>query len=145
VHKHIRLISALVLGMAVLLIPTLATAAPTINTINTVNVADQGLLVAKGAGVRVSVEVTCDSPGGDLFVDVILTQHSGNTDAEGVGGVSGTCDGTPQTFEFHVAAGQLSEKVFSKGPATAQFNVGVCDPSGCENTEGREEIQLVKK
>ncbi len=43
-NKHIRVIPALALGMAVLSIPTLATAATTINVV------DPAQLLAKGAG-----------------------------------------------------------------------------------------------
>jgi hypothetical protein len=62
-NKQIRLIPALALGMAVLSIPSLATAATTITIV------DSAPLLARGAGALVSVEVTCDlAPNPNVFV-----------------------------------------------------------------------------
>ena len=141
-NKHIRLIPALALGVAVLSIPTLATAATTINVV------DQAPLVAKGAGVLVSVEVTCDpsfGPGSHLFANASLVQRAGNSTTNGFGGINNdiNCDGTPQTFQILVTA---SGNIFRKGPAIAQASETVCDPSFsfCEFAQVTEEIQLVR-
>lgn len=86
-NKHIRLIPALALGMALSSIPTLATAATTINVV------DQASLLAKGAGALVSVEVTCDpsfGSGSQLFANVSLIQRAGNSIIQGSGGISDT-------------------------------------------------------
>jgi hypothetical protein len=142
-NKHIRLIPALALGVAVLSIPTLATAATTINVV------DQAPLVARGAGALVSVEVTCDpsfGSGSHLFANVSLVQRVGNSTTNGSGFISDgpiNCDGTPQTFQVLVTA---SGKIFRKGPAIAQASETVCDPSFflCESAQVTEEIQLVR-
>jgi hypothetical protein len=142
-NKHIHLIPALALGMAVLSIPTLATAATTINVV------DQAPLVARGAGALVSVEVTCDpsfGSGSRLFAGVSLVQRVGNSTANGFGNIDDTinCDGTPQTFQILVTAS--GGKAFRKGSAIAQASETVCDPSFsfCESAQVTEEIQLVR-
>lgn len=139
-NKHIRLIPAL--ALAVLSVPTLATAATTINVV------DQAPLVARGAGALVSVEVTCDpsfGSGSHLFANVSLVQRVGNSTTNGSGGIDRTinCDGTPQTFQVLVTA---SGKIFRQGPAIAQASETVCDPSFflCESAQVTEEIQLVR-
>jgi hypothetical protein len=142
-NKQIRLIQAFALGMAVLSIPTLATAATTINVV------DQAQLLAKGAGVFVSVEITCNpsfGPGSNLSsASVSLFQRAGSGINQGFGFISDTinCDGAPQTFQILVPA---SGKVFRQGPAIAQASAFVCDPSFsfCESAQVTEEIQLVK-
>jgi hypothetical protein len=142
-NKHIRLIPALALGVSVLSIPTLATAATTINVV------DQAPLVARGAGALVSVEVTCDpsfGSGSHLFAGVSLVQRAGNSTANGSGSINDVainCDGTPQTFQILVTAFQ---RIFRKGSAIAQASETVCDPSFsfCESAQVTEEIQLVR-
>ena len=69
-NKHIRLIPALALGIAVLSIPTLATAA------TAVTAKPQALLVAKGAGAVVSVEVTCDLGASSHFFGSVVVNAS---------------------------------------------------------------------
>jgi hypothetical protein len=101
--KHIRLIPALALGMAVSM-PTLATAA-----LVTINVVDPAPLIAKGAGALVSVQVTCDpSFGSPSSVNglLLLTERVGNKVAPGSGSIGDTitCDGTPQTFQVLTTA-----------------------------------------
>src|SRR5262245_31833261 len=97
-HKHVRLILALALGVAILSIPTLATAATTISVV------DPAPLVAKSAGALVSVEITCDlGPGSRLqSAGVTLSQRAGNRTIQGFGSlccnITINCDGTPQTF-----------------------------------------------
>jgi hypothetical protein len=142
-NKHIRLIPALALGVSVLSIPTLATAATTINVV------DQAPLVARGAGALVSVEVTCDpsfGSGSRLFANVSLVQRVGSSTTNGFGSIDDTinCDGTPQTFQILVAAS--GGKAFRKGSAIAQASETVCDPSFsfCESAQVTEEIQLVR-
>jgi hypothetical protein len=143
-HKHIRFISALALGMAVLLIPTIATAA------TTANVVDQAPLLAKGAGARVSIEVTCDfGDNSALFLNVSLTQRAGNDVARGSKRLDQrtiNCDGTPQTTTFEIVA-QASGKPFHKGSAVAEAFVEVCDEffNDCQEASVTEEIQLVRK
>lgn len=142
-NKYIRLIPALAFGMAVLSTPALATAATTINVVGPVQ------LLAKGAGVLVPVEVTCDASfgsGSHAFVDVRILQRAGRL-IEGFGSVSSdtmNCDGTPQPFGVLVTTG--SQRFFRQGAAIAQAFTTVCDPdfNVCEGAQMTEEVQIVK-
>ena len=138
-NKHIRLIPALALGIAVLSIPTLATAA------TTVTVGPQALLVAKGAGAVVSVEVTCDFGSRILNAGVLVTQRVSNGLTTGFGNNNDTidCTGTLQTYEILVRA---QSKAFRKGSAIAEVSVFVCPGDfNCGSTQANREIQLVNK
>ena len=143
-NKHIRLIQAFALGIAVLSIPTLATAATTITVV------DPAPLVAKSAGALVSVEVTCDpsfGPGSHLFANVSLFQRAGNRVTQGFGFINDipiNCDGMPQTFQILVPS---SQKIFRQGPAIVQASETVCDPpfNICESAQVTEEIDLVRQ
>jgi hypothetical protein len=74
-NKQVRLTTALALGAAVLSIPTLAIAQPT------VDIVDPARLVARGAGAIVSVTFTCDAtaPTNQTSLSVNLTQRVGNS------------------------------------------------------------------
>ena len=122
-------------------IPTLATAATTIVTAE-----PQALLVAKGAGAVVSVEVTCDFGSRILFGSVFVNQRVGNGLASGSGSVNDVpinCTGTLQTFEILALA---QSKPFHKGSAIAYVGVFVCDIAfTCGSAQSNREIQLVNK
>jgi hypothetical protein len=147
-NKHISFIPAIILGIAMLSIPSLATAAA-------INVVDPASLIAKGAGVLVSVEVTCDpsfGSGSHLFGGVLLVQRvPGNNIVHGGGGIFDTainCDGTPQKFQIlaTVSGSGASGKSFHKGSAIAQFTVTVFNPDSSlsESEEVTEVIRLVR-
>jgi acyl-CoA reductase-like NAD-dependent aldehyde dehydrogenase len=139
-NKHLRLIPALALGMAVLSIPTLATAATTINVV------DEAPLVAKSAGVLVSVEVNCDlsSGPGSMSVSVTLSQRAGNRVTQGSGSQNRNntinCDGT-QTFQVLVTS---FGRIFHQGSAIAQVSTFLCDQFICEGEQATEVIRLVR-
>ena len=86
--NQVHLTTAWVLGLAVLSIPTLATAEPEITAVNLV----QGFLIAKGAAVELTVDVTCTDSGAgpdDVFIDgASLTQRVGKGVASGSAEVS---------------------------------------------------------
>ena len=113
-NKNNRFILALAFSMAMLSIPSVATAnAVTIDVVG-------GTLIAKSAGATVSINVTCNLPnanGNHLTVNMTLTQRSGT----GVGSFSTdqlTCDGNPQLLEGIVAVQNPGK--FKKGPAIVQ-------------------------
>jgi hypothetical protein len=146
-HKHIRLIQAFALGISVLSIPTLAVA-------TTATVVDPGVLVAKGAGVRIAVEVTCDfEEGVSVFVGANLTQRVGNSVTIGFGStgtrVPITCDNTPLIVEVIVTVDAFQPgggRAFKNGPAIVRVFADVCnaDFSQCEFTETIDDIRLVQ-
>lgn len=123
-------------------IPTLATAAAT------VTVVPQALLVVKGAGAAVTVEVTCDLAAPSFLLgSVFVHQRVGNGIASGssyVNDVPINCDGTLQKVEILVLA---QSKAFGKGSAIVGLNVYVCSNFyyPCNNTLANQEIQLVNK
>ena len=81
-NKHGRLITALILGMATLSLPTRTTAAVTVDIVG-------ASLLARGAGVSVAVAVPCSAPLPedsvleDLDVDVIQRAGRFTTGGEG--------------------------------------------------------------
>jgi hypothetical protein len=125
-NKQIRLITALAFGMALLSISTLANAEVILNV-------TQGTLVAKGAGVDLSVQITCNQSLGDSSANFggVLTQRTGNSIASAnlSFGETLTCTGVAQNLDILVAVNS-SGKPFKQGPAfiniTAQvFSLGV--------------------
>ena len=69
-NKHIHLIQAFALGMAVLSIPTL------VNAATTISVVDPAPLVAKSAGALVSVQITCDFGPGSQLQSLSTARHN---------------------------------------------------------------------
>jgi hypothetical protein len=127
-NKQIRLIPALAFGMAILSISTLANAEVIVNV-------QQATLVAKGAGVDVSVQITCNPAIGDnslVFISGMLIQRTGNstTDAN-VGGMGGmgvsdtlNCNGSPQDLDV-IATVTSPRKPFKQGPALISISASV--------------------
>lgn len=143
-NKHTRFIATLILSLAMLSIPTLATAQTTV----AVDVVDPADLVGKGAGVLVSIEVTCGPPflptGNHMFGSVSLFQRTGSGVNQGSGSTSDTidCNLMPQTFQILVISS--FNRVFKKGSAAAQAFATVCDPVFvvCQTAQDAEEIRL---
>lgn len=103
-----------------------------------VHVKSPGTLVAKGAGVHVSVSVEC-SPSPDTgFLVVGLTESVAKKIAYGWAEESVPCTGTSETFDLLVLAGSTGpsgipggpSKPFAKGVAIANANFGACAPTG---------------
>lgn len=139
---------ALAFGMSVLLMPTLATA----QAVATVNVVSPATVIAKGAAVDVSVQVSCNgfnsafgSTGAGINVQ--LSERVGNGISSGNGGSFNpadnpiTCDGSPQTFQVVVTSFNAR---FAKGTAVAQAFVSVQNTGEFVNAQQTKQIQLVK-
>jgi hypothetical protein len=138
-NKQVHLTTALALATAILSIPTLAIAQPT----GTVEIEDTASLLAKGAAVLISAEVTCDPTTTYKSLSVQLTQRVGNQVVQGFNSTDAfVCDGTPQTVELAVSA---SNRPFRKGAAVAQATLFACDEFFfCENVAtDTEEIEIV--
>jgi hypothetical protein len=135
---------ALVFGMAVVSMPTLARAQNV-----GVAVIGPGTLVAKGAGVDVSTQLTCASPPFSLSssgaVSVSLTERVGSKVTTGSGGLTSlvpiTCNNSPQPFEFIVTS---NNGRYDKGEAIAQASAQVCSEFICQFQQQTILIQLVK-
>lgn len=100
-------------------------------------------LVAKGAGVDVSVVASC--AGTDVqpgSISVGLTEAVGKKIAAGSGGGTINCTGASQTVDVLVVA--EPGKAFEKGKAIATAQVGVCtdDFSTCISQEIQPVIKI---
>ena len=109
-------------------------------------------LLAKGAGLVVPVEVTCDPnqfppfpfppfPSPSPSVSVQVTQRSGNRIAQGFGSAPVMCTGTPQTVNVQLTAQQAP---FKHGTALVTATVFMCDSTGCHSASDTEEIRITK-
>ncbi len=104
-------------------------------------------LAGRGAGVNVSVEVSCDPAGqGFKSVFVQVTQAVGDAIASGGGNVDQfDCDGTEQTLDVLVTADPNS-RPFRKGVAVAKATLSVCaGQEPCQNATDQGEIEIKKK
>jgi hypothetical protein len=97
-------------------------------------------LVAKGAGVDVSVTTNCSGPSGTTAsVSLNLTERVGSEVAVGIGGTTVGCTGTSQTNVVLVTPtfggfpSVTAGKAFKRGTAIAQANITACsaDFSSC--------------
>ena len=120
-NKQLRLISTLAFGMAILSISSLANAEIIVNV-------KEVALVAKGAGVHVSAEITCNPIFSDSFIMISgnVNQRTGNstTDASLSGGGLWSCTGSPQDLDF-VAPVTSPRKPFKPGQALMSFFVSL--------------------
>jgi hypothetical protein len=113
--------------------PTVGQSSPPIQAQMQVN--SPATLVAKGAGVDISVTASCSGP--EVVsgtISVLLTEAVKNGVATGDGEAGIDCTGTTQTAEILVIA--QSGKAFTKGTAVASGNIGACtvDESFCTST-----------
>jgi hypothetical protein len=103
-----------------------------------VQVESPGTLIARGAAVDVSVEVTCTSP--QAFVDVALTQRAGSGVARGFGSATVGCTGARQRIVVTVTA--VDDKAFRKQAAFADATIFGCAESVCGSERDTETIDL---
>jgi hypothetical protein len=142
-NKQIRLIPALAFGMAILSISTLANAEVIVNV-------SQATLVAKGAGVDVSIQITCNPVFGDgsqLSLSGVLIQRTGNSTTDASMGFSDTlnCNGNPQNLDV-IAAVTSPRKPFKQGPALINIFATVFSPTTFQFDSGGfplQEIQIL--
>jgi hypothetical protein len=106
-----------------------------------VEIGDTATLAARGAGLFVTVTVTCpaDSDFADLYVSV--SQRRGSRVANGSGYVSVDCTGEPQEITVPVTAFGAT---FRQGVAFATAELFVCGPFGCQSATDAEEITIVR-
>lgn len=123
-NKQLRLISAIVFGMATLSISTLANAQVVLNL-------KEATLVAKGAGVGLSVQMTCNPAvfGGEgtfLMFSGGIAQRTGNSTTDGSFSAGGpwTCTGSPQDLDV-IATVTSPRKPFKQGPALVYFGASL--------------------
>lgn len=83
-------------------------------------------LVAKGAGVTVTVQIEC-AGASTAFVDVSLTERVGSQIAKGFGQTQVGCTNQNQTVLVSVVA--QPGKAFRKGSAIADGFISACTPT----------------
>ncbi len=89
-----------------------------------VQIDPSALLLARGAAVRLTAEVSCSAPSVDQYLEIDLTQSRGNTVTQGYGDTeSFTCDGTSQSVAVDVTP---YGSPFHIGPGYAQAYLNVC-------------------
>ena len=142
--RWLRAVTALALGGG------LALAGPALPAVGThshpsvaadIEVGDEATVIAKGAGVIVPVDVTCEA-GATGFVNVEITQSRGRHVANGFGFTEVACEGTTQTVEVLVTA---QDGAFKRGSALVEAYLAVCPQdffSPCQTDRDVEEISL---
>ncbi len=139
-----RAVTALALGgglaLAAPALPAVGDHSPPTFAPHDIEVGDEATVIAKGAGVIVPVEVTCEA-GRTGFVHVEITQARGRHVANGFGFTEVDCEGTTQTVNVVVTA---DGGAFKRGPALVRAHLGVCAEedffSPCDSDMDVEEI-----
>ena len=140
-----RAVAALALGGGLALaspaLPAVGDHSPPTFAPHDIELGDEATVIAKGAGVIVPVEVTCEA-GATGFVNVQITQARGRHVANGSGFTEVACEGTTQTVEVLVTA---QSGAFKRGAALAEAHLAVCPEdffSPCQTDMDVEEISL---
>jgi hypothetical protein len=139
-RRWIRIAIAITLGAALATLPALPAISQQAPA--TVELGDTATLAARGAGLFVTVTVTCpaDSDFADLFVNV--SQRRGGRIANGGGFVGNIdCTGEPQEVTVPVVAFGAA---FRQGVAFATAELTVCGPEFCQTVTDAEEITIVR-
>jgi hypothetical protein len=138
--RWVRIAIAITLGAALATMPGLPAVSQEAPA--TVEIGDTATLTARGAGLLVTVTVTCpaDSDFADLFVSV--SQRRGSRVANGSGFVGNIdCTGEPQEITVPVIAFGAA---FRQGVAFATAELFVCGPEFCQSVTDAEEITIVR-
>ncbi|MEO6500600.1 MAG: hypothetical protein ABIQ09_01670 [Jatrophihabitantaceae bacterium] len=99
-------------------------------------------LVAKGAAVTIPLTVICTAPSApENFVDVQITQRSGNKVASGWDYAYLGCTGSRQQITITVSAASATR--FSKGPAYVTARIVGCTDYFCGQEYNDATIQIV--
>jgi hypothetical protein len=139
-RRWIRIAIAISLGAALATLPALPAVSQQASA--TVEIGDTATLAARGAGLLVTVTVTCpaDTDFADLFVSV--SQRRGGRVANGGGFVSNIdCTGEAQEITVPV---QAFGAPFRQGVAFATADFSVCGPEFCQTVSDTEEITIVR-
>jgi hypothetical protein len=140
-RRWIRIAITITLGVALATLPAFPAVGQQAPA--TVEIGDTATLAARGAGLLVTVTVTCpaDTAFADLFVSV--SQRRGGRVANGSGFVGNLdCTGEPQEITVPV---QAFGAPFRQGVAFATAELFVCDPNfECVSVTDTEEITIVR-
>src|SRR5262249_25117079 len=110
----------------------------------------EATLVAKGAGVDVSVQITCNpvfGEGSSLALFGALTQRAGNSTTDSSFSFPGeptwTCTGSPQDIDV-IATVTSPRKPFKTGPALLNLSVVLSNIGGTQIDLGNFPIQEIQ-
>jgi hypothetical protein len=96
--------------------------------------------IAKGAGVDVPLEVTCNAPGG-ASVQVTVTQHAGSGVAQGTGSTPVGCTGSGQRILVRVFA-TSGGKSFDEDTAVVHAQVSGCRQDVCGSETASRPVKV---
>jgi hypothetical protein len=139
-RRWIRIAIAISLGAALATLPALPAVSQEAPA--TIEIGDTATLAARGAGLLVTVTVTCpaDTEFSDLFVSV--SQRRGGRVANGSGFVGNIdCTGEPQEVTVPI---QAFGAPFRQGVAFATADFSFCGPEFCQTVSDTEEITIVR-
>jgi hypothetical protein len=107
-----------------------------------ITVQSPGTLIARGAAVDVTVDVTCNAQ--DPWVQLKLTERVGSRLVTGYGEFQVTCTGSPQ--QLTIRAMPSSDRPFATGTALADASIGGCDETQtiCGGESASETIRITK-
>jgi hypothetical protein len=106
-----------------------------------IQVQSPATLVAKGAGLDVTLQIECAGASGSAFVDVSVTERFGKDIASGFGSTEVGCTDSKQTIVVRVNAQNIA---FKRGDALIQGNIFACAPRVCGSEQDTETVQLSK-
>ena len=139
-----RVAAAVVAVIAGLVLALTATSGPAVAFFSgglflDVQVQSPARLVARGAAVDVTLEVTCNSPfGADVLVTV--TQRSGSGTAQGFGSDNVGCTGSGEQVVIRAQA--FGGKPFKQGTAVASAEIFGCNNVICGSETDSEVIEI---
>jgi len=106
-----------------------------------IQVASPATLVAKGAGVDVTLQVQCAGTR-TAFINLNLTERFGKDIASSNGYTSVGCTGSQQAIVIRLLAQSVA---FKSGSALAQADISGCTRRFCGNQPVSEVIKIAKK
>ena len=101
-------------------------------------------LIARGAALEVTYTVTCEA-GLQGFVSASITQRVGPRIAQGSGGTSFTCTGSPQTVTVLATAFGGGGAPFRQGTAVTSTVLELCGELGCRFSYFNEVIAISRR
>ena len=140
--RHPAVLALLAGGAVAALVPASAAVAfqspPTGST--SVEVQSPAALVARGAGVAVTVTYRCPA-GQDASLSVFLTQRSGSETISASGGREVECTGEEEETTVVVTA---DGRVFKKGTAVGRADLFTCGFSFCGTMTDSKEVTITR-
>lgn len=97
-------------------------------------------LVARGAAVDVTVDITCNVQNPWVFVK--LTERVGNRLVDGDGELQVACTGSPQQLTIRVM--DRGDRPLALGTALADASIGGCNDVSCGSESASETIRIIK-